>query len=427
VSAVFREAAERQGAYDFLENANIRSEAVAEPMFRAAARRITGPYALIAVDGSSLTLTDRQQAKGLGAIGTRQFSSRGLKVISAYALDHRGVPWGLLDQRWWARPAPKKLKDRKKRPLHQKETRHWVDAIESASERLRAHAPQTRPWFLVDREGDSLDLLNVLANCGALFTIRSNHDRRLQSTAQSLYLSQALARSPVLGTYRVDVAAGPGRIARTATLAVRVTQVVLRLRNRLNETVIPYEVGVVQAREIGWPPKGEKRLEWRLLTNAPLSRLSDARRVIFTYAQRWRIEEFHRTWKSGVCDVESCQLRRVEHIIKWATIMAAVAARVERLKLLSRAEPELPADQELTENEVAALLLLKRRQKKRTETVPNRVPTLGQAVLWIAELGGYTGKSSGGPPGSVTIRRGFDDVLTAAAVIDALEKAGRLR
>src|SRR4051794_11227525 len=68
VSRVFRDAAERQGAYDFLENANIRSEAIAEPMFRAAARRITGQHALVVVDGSSLTLTDKLRTKGLGAI-----------------------------------------------------------------------------------------------------------------------------------------------------------------------------------------------------------------------------------------------------------------------------------------------------------------------------------------------------------------------
>jgi hypothetical protein len=33
---------------------------------------------------------------------------------------------------------------------------------------------------------------------------------------------------------------------------------------------------------------------------------------------------------------------------------------------------------------------------------------LEQAVLYVAEFGGYTGKSSGGPPGSTTIARGLE-------------------
>jgi hypothetical protein len=35
------------------------------------------------------------------------------------------------------------------------------------------------------------------------------------------------------------------------------------------------------------------------------------------------------------------------------------------------------------------------------------VPTIGLAARWIADLGGYTGRSSGDPPGSIVIRRGL--------------------
>ena len=37
-----------------------------------------------------------------------------------------------------------------------------------------------------------------------------------------------------------------------------------------------------------------------------------------------------------------------------------------------------------------ALITLKRRTKKRTETIPDDVPSLAQAIWWMAELGGYT-------------------------------------
>jgi len=42
-------------------------------------------------------------------------------------------------------------------------------------------------------------------------------------------------------------------------------------------------------------------------------------------------------------------------------------------------------------------------------------------VRWVAEIGGYTGKSSGGPPGSTTIARGLEQVLVVARALAALE------
>jgi len=148
---------------------------------------------------------------------------------------------------------------------------------------------------------------------------------------------------------------------------------------------------------------------------------------VFSYAQRWRIEEFHKTWKSGACNVERCQLRAAKHVIKWATIMAAVASRIERIKVLSRSTPDLPASAELGPYEIQALILLKREYKKRTEIVTES-PTIAQAALWLAELGGYTGvKSSGGPPGSITIRRGFDQIAAIATVLKRLDADGKLR
>ena len=427
VSEVFQVAAERQGAYDLLENDEVRCDALAKAMFRATARRASGGYAFVAVDGSSLTLTDRMRAKDFGGIGATDRGARGLKVISAYALDFRGIPLGILDQQWWARPPHKRRSDHQKRPLEEKETQHWVSCIRGASEQLQAQG-HVRPWFVIDREGDCLDMLNAIEDSRALFTIRSRHDRRLEAPrGQRLYLVPELQSQPAVGLNWVHVPGGHRRTERKARLEVRVARKRLRLRDRITDRVSHFEVGCVEAREVGTVPKGEKPLEWRLLTNAPLASLQDAINVIFSYVQRWKIEDFHRAWKSGVCNIERCQLRRKNHVVKWATIMAAVAARIERLKLRSRSEPELPADCELGEYEISALILLKRRQKKRTETISDDMPTLAQAVLWLAELGGYTGKSSGGPPGSTTIRRGLEFIAPAVATIKELETMGKLR
>jgi hypothetical protein len=65
---------------------------------------------------------------------------------------------------------------------------------------------------------------------------------------------------------------------------------------------------------------------------------------------------------------------------------------------------------------LTALLLLKPRRKKATEIIPEH-PTSSDATRWIAELGGYTGKSSGGPPGTITIGRGLERLALAAELV----------
>ena len=157
------------------------------------------------------------------------------------------------------------------------------------------------------------------------------------------------------------------------------------------------------------------------MTSHSIKTVEDLKLVVFSYTQRWRIEELHKTLKSGACRVEETQLQTKDRVIKWATIMVAVASRIERIKRLSRQQPHEPASVELSQHEIRALIKLKRLQKKRTETISDAEPSIEQATRWLAELGGYTGKSSGGPPGSITIRRGLDYIAPVALLIKAGE------
>jgi hypothetical protein len=107
--------------------------------------------------------------------------------------------------------------------------------------------------------------------------------------------------------------------------------------------------------------------------------------------------------------------------------MVATAARIERIEHLARTKPSQPASTELTPSEIEATLLMKRQYKKRNERLPKGIPTVRQVTLWLAELGGYTSKSYGGPPGSTTIKRGLDFVLPVATALERLQKEGKLR
>jgi hypothetical protein len=92
-------------------------------------------------------------------------------------------------------------------------------------------------------------------------------------------------------------------------LAVRTTSVVLDMLEPLTGEHYSLPVNVVDAREVGTVPRGAKPVHWRLLTNRPVVTHADVEQVLLGYAQRWKIEELHRTWKSGACRVEESQLR----------------------------------------------------------------------------------------------------------------------
>jgi len=427
VTGVFDNDAERQGAYDFLESPHVKADALERGAGEAVAMRCASESRIFAaVDGSSLAFTDRTGERGLGAVGTYKAGALGLKVITALALNADGVPLGPLRQVFWKRPARKPTNRRaaKKRPIDKKETRHWLDAISTSKERMATASGETRITFLVDREGDNGAILLTLAGTGEEFIVRGNWDRVVQASddakQEKRHVRDLLKYAKFLGSYEIEVTAQPGRAARTATMMLSTVDVQIPLKDSRTGKTVLVRVSAVNAREMGSCPRGEEPLDWLLLTNRKVRTAAHARAVVLGYTFRWRIEEFHKSWKTGHCNVEQSQLRSEEALRKWAVVLAAVASRVERLKLLARTQPTLSADVEFSEVELHALLVLKRRNRKQNEDIPDGVPSIAQATIWLAELGGYTGKSSGGPPGTITISRGLMKLRGAADLLAAI-------
>lgn len=374
------------------------------------------------VDGTSLTLTDHARRKGFGSVGSRAAGARGLKVMNAMVLSAQGVPLGVSAQRWWVR-GQRARKHRDQLSPQQKETQHWLDAIVGTRAVMEAHAPGTVCWFQLDREGDAWPILMEAGLNDHWFTVRACRRRRvILANGERSYLKDVLAEQPAVTEYPMPVRAAPGRSARTAHLSVRACKMTLDLRNKRTKKRFPLDVNVVQVVERGTNPAGEKPVEWTLLTNRPIESIQDLRDVVTGYSMRWRIEELHRSWKSGACRVEETQLRSTEAVIKWATILTAVAVRIERIKKLSREEPQRPATDEFSPTEIRAAALL--RFGKAGKALLKARPSIAEVTTWIAEIGGYTGsKSSGGPPGSIVIARGLKDVLAAAKVLAATQSS----
>jgi len=423
VTSVMQIPAEREGAFRFLESSHVDTQALADAAFETTAgdaAELEG-HVFVAIDQTDLTFTDRTWGRGLGPDAKRNSSIfRSVQVMNALAIDSKGTVLGVVDQQWWNRPEEKTPWGKgDPRPPEKRESWEWVRCFDACLDRFKSVARHMRLWFLMDRAADFHGTLSRAAQQDVWVTIRSNFDRRIYRHGRAQWLWKTLSRRPILGHVEICVPRGHGRKRRRARFEVRALCAETRVRDKPRPQVWA-QMTCVQIREVSPVPRGETPIAWRLLSNYPVEDLSDALCVVRSYTQRWKVEEFHKTWKSGTCDVESSQLRSFDAIRRWATILATVAARTERLKQLSRQQPDLDAHTEFTREELDAAILLSETSKFE---VGDKM-TLVQAVRLIAMIGGHMGRKGDGPPGSITIRRGLSEVIPAAKVLNRARTSG---
>jgi hypothetical protein len=423
VTEVFEHSADREGAFRFLENEAVDEDALMAAAHQACVRRCShAEFSYVPVDKSSLSLPGTIGGSDFGMVGNARAKAHGVQVMSAVAVTPDGTPQGLVAQQYWTRGHKRKIRKKQKSmiPLVDKETQRWLDVLERAATNFSMHSPSTKPWFQIDREGDASPILEWAVAGGHWLTVRASWDRRVGALEPASYLWSTMERLRPMGRYAVTVPGTPNRVARRATMEVRASRVTLQLpRPKSNNPDLrtPLDLHVVLASEVDTAPPGEKPLEWMLLTTRSVSTFDDACDVLFGYTQRWRIEEFHKMWKSGACRVEDSQLRRRDHLVRWAILLASVAVRLLRMSYLARERADDPASVEFSAIEIRAIIL--RAKPKRAPAAP----TIGQAVMWIAQLGGYTSAaSSGGPPGPLVLARGLELIQIVAETLAAVEE-----
>ena len=403
VSAAAVSDAERTGAYRLVNNREVSVEELSRAARAACILRSKGqPFVFVAQDGSSISLSDGPGWRETGSVGTRTQGGQGFIVMNAIVLAPDGTPLGVGMQKWWSRDEPVKTPSHKRKP-EDKEIRYWVEVADAVARDFAA-AGAPRPWFQFDRGGDAWYVLDEALKRGGWRTVRSSSDRKLAAAAagQPRTVREALAATRPLATLQVEVAGGHGRAPRTAEVAVHATPVALRLTNDRTEKRWPAQLWAVWAHETA-PPAGSEPLDWVLLTTRPVETAEAAALTVQGYRLRWRVEEFHRSWKSAGCDVELSQLSTAHGVQVWATILASVAVRILRMMYLARTAPETPASVEFSEEEIAAAYQMN--QKKRDRKV---VPTIAHVTWLIAKAGGHAPARNGRPPGAEVLARGLE-------------------
>jgi hypothetical protein len=140
-------------------------------------------------------------------------------------------------------------------------------------------------------------------------------------------------------------------------------------------------------------------VDWKLITTVEVKTLAQALELIEWYTQRFQIEVYHRTLKSG-CKIEERQLGNAERIEGCLAIDMVVAWRIVHLTKLGREVPQVPCTVFFEEAQWKALVAFVTREVR----VPVKPPTLQEAILMMAKrLGGFLGRKGDGEPGAEII------------------------
>ena len=422
--------ASTQAAYRLFDNGNASPEVILAPHIQATVKRMA------AVGGAVLSIQDtvffsygqHPKTRGLGPIGSSNSEhERGLIMHNALAFTASGVPLGLLSQNIWARQAvpeegyQEKIERLQCTPIEEKESSKWLQALRETLQR----APRgVQVITVADRESDFFEFLTRAQEQRARFLIRARTDRLLvpEESAGFESLLEALARAKVLGTLAVKVPGNGKRKARKADIGVRVTQATIKPPQRRGNakasgSTEPISVNVIGATESA-PPEGQAAISWVLLTNLPVKDFEAAAEKVQWYGKRWGIETWHKVLKSG-CKVEDCLLETAERLARYLTLFSIIGVRLMHVAYLARVQPDLPATDVFSPEEIEALHV--HLYKK---LPPPEPPSLREVVRMIGRIGGHLGRKCDGEPGMTVLWRGwmrlYEDVLVIRAHKQAL-------
>jgi hypothetical protein len=402
-----------KAAYRFFSNPRIDEGVILAGHFAATKARFAaaaGPV-LVLHDTTEFSFhRDNPEAIGqLSLLKTRHATVTlcGLLMHSSLVLTPQGVPLGLAAVKFWTRAKFKGTNALKRKvnptriPIEQKESIRWLENLKHSTELLGGPA---RCVHVGDREADIFELFCTAREAKTFFLVRTCVDRLAEGGGTTV--SEVMGREPVRGAHEVEVRDDHGR-ASTVELEVRFRPLTVRPPIG-KERRYPAQVLTAIHADEREAPAGREPIRWRLLTNLAVGDLKAATGKLDWYAQRYKIETFHKVLKSG-CRAEQSRLRTAERLTNLLAVLCVVAWRVFWLTMTGRESPEEPAEIAPTEGEVEIL------DRLAGDTEPPARPTVSHYLVAVAKLGGYLARVRDPPPGNMVIWRGLTRLMDSLA------------
>jgi len=393
-----------KAAYRFFSNRRVDEGLILAGHFAATKARFAANAGLTLIlhDTTEFSFTrDNPEAIGQISIIKGRHGSHttcGVLMHSSLVLTSEGIPLGLAAVKFWTRKkfkgtnALKKTVNTTRIPIEQKESIRWLENMRQATERL---ADPTRCVHIGDRESDIFELFCAAQTAGTHFLVRTCVDRL--AGGGDTTISREMEREPVRGIHEVEVRDDNGRVS-TAKVHLRFCRMTVHPPVGKHRRYPTLSLTVIHAHEDG-TPEGREPIRWKLLTNRSVDDLPSAIEKLDWYAQRWKIETFHKVLKSG-CRAEQSKLRTAERLTNLLAMLCVIGWRVFWLTMMNRASPEASTETALTKTEIEIL------DRLIADPKPTG-PTVSHYLMAIAKLGGYMARAKDPPPGNLVIWRGL--------------------
>jgi hypothetical protein len=239
----------------------------------------------------------------------------GILMHSSLAVTLEGLPLGLSSVKFWNRDKFKGTAALKRKinptrvPIEKKESIRWLENLRQSIDRL---GQPNRCIHVGDRESDIYELYCLTQELETHFVVRTCVDRLAGDGSHTI--SAEMSDIGAAGQHIIEVRDDAGEMVKVA-LDVRFKRIRVLPPIGKQKRYPSLELTVIHAVEQS-VPKGRKRIEWKLLTDLPVSSCAEAGEKIRWYAMRWKIEVFHKILKSG------CRAPRMQNCappIAWRT------------------------------------------------------------------------------------------------------------
>jgi hypothetical protein len=414
IPLVCQDWANTKAAYRFFDNDRVSEAEILSGHFQATRDRAS------ATDGPLLVMHDTTEftykREDIDAVGKtriniagayrdgmpRYITACGILMHSSLVVTTEGLPLGLSAIKFWSRKKFKGANALKKKinptrvPIEEKESIRWLENLKQSTSLLGDAA---RCVHIGDRESDIYELFCAAQDAGTQFLLRTCVDRLAGDGEHTI--ATEMAEVDCKGLHRIEVRDRQGNVSE-AVLELKFRRILVQPPLYKQGRYPALDLTVLHATERG-KPRDRDRIDWKLITNLPVTSRVQAIEKLQWYALRWKIETFHKILKSG-CQAEQSKLRTAERLVNLLATFCILSWRIFWLTMINRATNKATASLAFTPLEID---ILNRLAPERQHPSSTRSPTLQSCLTQLACLGGYMNRASDPPPGNTVIWRGM--------------------
>lgn len=414
------EPAELKAFYRLCNSDGVTHDSILEPHRNKTLYSLTEQrnHVLVIHDTTTLDYSTLTSLNNLGKVGDghgRGYLCHNSLVVEPKTRAVLGLASQILHRR---ANVPKNEGKGARRERSTRESRLWLKGTN--------HLPASK-WLVdvCDRGADTFEFLEHEYKSGRRFVVRSAYDRRVfaghEGTTTRQNLREVSRNAASIGNRRINISSAPGRKAHTAKVLISAVavQVIPPAQKKGHHGDDPLPLWVVRVWE-PHPRKGQKRLEWFLLTNYPVEEFVAAKRICSWYECRWIVEEYHKAMKTG-CGIETLQFQSEEAQKPAIALISVVALTLMNLRDASR-HPDARNKRATEMVDVAYVRVL---SMKRFKALRDDL-SVYDFFRALARLGGHGNRRSDKPPGWLILWRGWEKLqhMVEGAIIMQGKKCG---